>query len=235
MVDRLAELRERLRRAAEPPVAAWETVPSGRASLDALLRDGGFRRGTLVEWFAEAPGSGATTLALVAARQAADQARPVVVVDRSGQFCPSAVVSSTGVGRFGPRQLLVVRSPQLREARWACDQALRTPGVGAVVAWMEEEDERWLRRWQLAAEASGALGLVVRHMRRPPEACFSNVRLRVEPLPGESCAVGERRVRVEVLRRRQGGTGTVAEVSLYDEARVVSEVPARERRRTLIA
>src|SRR5689334_8644379 len=97
MVDGLAELRERLRRAAEPPVAAWETVPSGRASLDALLRDGGFRRGTLVEWFAEAPGSGATTLALVAARQAADPvlptdpARPVVVVDRSGRFCPSAV------------------------------------------------------------------------------------------------------------------------------------------------
>jgi hypothetical protein len=223
MSQALAKLREQLRDAVQPLVAAWGTVPSGRPSLDALLGEGGFRRGTLVEWFAEAPGSGATTLALSAARQAADETRPVVVVDRAGRFCPSAID-----GPFDAKRWLVVRSSQLAEARWACDQALRTPGVGAVVVWMEEEDERWMRRWQLAAETSGVLGLVVRHMRRLPEACFSNVRLRVEPLPGESLSVGGRRVRVEVLRRRQGGAGTVAEMSLYDdEASALPKIPAR--------
>jgi hypothetical protein len=228
MPPSLVELREQLRQIVEPLGGGWGIVSSGRSALDRLLGDGGFRRGTLVEWFADAPGAGATTLALVAARQAAAEARPVVVVDRSGRFCPSAVAKA-----FDLRRLLVVRSPRLDEARWACDQALRTPGVGAVVAWTEEEDERWLRRWQLAAETSGALGLVVRHMPRQPEACFSQVRLRVVPLCGLSSAVGGRRVRVEVLRRRQGGPGAVAEVPLYDEAHLVHRVsaPAFRRRR----
>jgi hypothetical protein len=222
----VAELREQLRQIVEPYAGDWGVVSSGRSALDALLGDGGFRRGTLVEWFADAPGAGATTLALVAARQAAAVSRPVVIVDRLGRFCPSAVAKA-----FDLRRLLVVRSPRLDEARWACDQALRTPGVGAVVAWMEEEDERWLRRWQLAAETGGALGLVVRHMHSQPEACFSQVRLRVVSLGGLSSAVGERRVRVEVLRRRQGGSGAVAEVPLYDEASLVHRVSAPAARR----
>ncbi len=226
----VTELREQLRRAIEPLTSPWGVVRTGRAALDALLSEQGFRRGTIVEWFAEALGSGATTLAFTAAREAAADGRPIVVIDRSGRFCPLAVMND-----FERRRLLVVRSPRLDEARWACDQAMRTPGVGAVVAWMEEEDERWLRRWQLAAETSGVLGLVVRHMRHPPEACFSHVRLRVVPLSGASSAVGRRRVRIELLRRRQGGLGTVAEVSLDDDAGVVPAVPADGQRRATSA
>jgi len=226
MASSLAELREQLRRVASATAADWGVVSSGRAALDGLLAAGGFRRGTLVEWFAETPGSGATQSALLAARQAVDAGRPLVVVDRPGQFHPPAVV-----GQFDWRHTLLVRPARLDDARWACDQALRTPGVGAVVAWVDDGDERWLRRWQLAAETGGALGLVIRHMQRLPEACFSDVRLRVRPLCSASGVAAERRLRWEVLRCRQGGAGAMVEVSFDDDAYSVSPLVAVGRRR----
>ena len=44
--------------------AAGEVVSSGLPALDALLAEGGFRRGALVEWLSASPAGGAATLAL---------------------------------------------------------------------------------------------------------------------------------------------------------------------------
>ncbi len=47
-----------------------ETVTTGCPALDRLLPGAGLRRGTLVEWLAAGAGSGAATLAWIAAREA---------------------------------------------------------------------------------------------------------------------------------------------------------------------
>ena len=205
----LEQLRENLRRAESNAGKAWGVVSCGREVVDRFLPAGGLRRGTLVEWLASEPGSGATTLALDAARSAAGDGRPIVVVDRRGWFYPPALSEDWPLER-----LLVVRCRRDDEAFWACDQALRTSGVGAVLTQCDAVDERRLRCWQLAAEQSGAVGLVVRHMTRQPEACFSDLRLLVAP----SCAVGRRRVSLTLLRARQGRSGAMVEVALDDHA-----------------
>ena len=226
MASVVSELREQVRRLAEEPIAAWGTVSSGREPLDALLPAGGFRRGTLVEWMAAARGAGATRLALDAARAAMGEERPLVIVDRSGAFFPPALPAEIDHGR-----LLLVRCRRGDEAEWACRQALRTSGVGAVLTWVDAYDERRLRGWQLAAEASGTLGLVIRCLPRQPEACFSDVRILVTPvLQKPSCAAGGRRVRLELIRTRQGRPGAAIEVSLDDDAHPLPAAPAVGRR-----
>lgn len=218
----LEQLRENLRRVEGNAGKAWGVVSSGREVIDRFLPAGGLRRGTLVEWLASEPGSGATTLALDAARSAAGDGRPIVVVDRRGWFYPPALSAGWPLER-----LLVVRCRRDDEAFWACDQALRTSGVGAVLTQCDVVDERRLRCWQLAAEQSGAVGLVVRHLARRPEACFSDLRLLVAP----SCAVGGRRVSLTLLRARQGRPGAMVEVALDDHAHTLSPLVASARRR----
>lgn len=58
-----------------------QVLSSGSPALDRLLPGGGVRRGTLVEYLAAAPGSGAGTLALAAAREACGAGKALVVLD----------------------------------------------------------------------------------------------------------------------------------------------------------
>lgn len=208
----LSDLRERMRGLSRSADAAWGVVSSGVAALDAVLPAGGFRRGTLVEWQADRPGAGTTLCALRAAREAMTNQRPLVIVDHDGMFHPPGLGSIVAWP-----QVLLVRCRARREAEWATDQALRASGVGAVLMHDDRGDERRMRRRQLAAEQSGAMGLIVRHLARQPEACFSDVRIRVSSL---SAAEG-RLLRLEILRSRQGGIGAVVDVRFDDDAHSV--------------
>jgi protein ImuA len=208
----------------------WEgVVSSGCGALDALLPEGGWRRGTLVEWLSGAAGSGAGALALMVARQAAvpmpeDPAAGgvVVVVDRQRRFYPPAA-AALGIDL---QRLLVVRPNGSADEIWALDQVLRCPGVAAVWAPIERLDEQAFRRLQLAAESSGCLGLLLRPLRVRGQPSWSHLQLLVEPCgdgppPSPSPALrlpetldrpvaitervpsGLRRVRVERIRCRR--------------------------------
>ena len=182
----VAELTQRVRRLERGRLPGQEdAIPSGNRQLDRLLGAGGFRRGTLVEWLAGPLAGGATvasgatgaggaagacgatetcgatgagTLALIAAREAARAGGAIVVVDRAGLFYPPAAV------RLGIdlETLIVVRPESDGDQAWALDQVLRTRGVAAAWCLLEKQDDHTLRRWQLAAETSGVLGLLVR-------------------------------------------------------------------------
>src|SRR5215204_3389676 len=58
-------------------------LSTGSEALDRLLPAGGLRRGTLVEYLSPGGGCGAGTLALAAAREACDDGRALIVLDRS--------------------------------------------------------------------------------------------------------------------------------------------------------
>jgi protein ImuA len=168
-----------------------------------------------------ATGSGAASLAFAVACRLAtadaasggvdgDQARPrtIVVVDRSGWFHPPAVLPWLGDGR----RLVVARPSRDDDEIWTIDQALRCTGVAAVVAWPRAA-ARWsrevrglrsaataqqwsvaMRRWQLAAAASGAVGLFVRPGTALGEPSWAESRIVVTPQPGG--ALTERRLRL---------------------------------------
>jgi len=188
-------------------------ISSGCVPLDRLLPEGGFRRAALAEWLSAGEGSGATTLALGAARQACRDGGALVVLDRRREFYPPAAV------RLGvePEELIVVQAGSPPDEHWALDQVLRCRGVAAVLAWPERLDGRTFRRLQLAAEEGGGLGLLIRPLVARGEPSWADVRLLVEPLPVEPLLSRKRRLRIHLLRCRGGTAGRSIDLEIDDE------------------
>ncbi|NIP85058.1 MAG: hypothetical protein GTO03_05640, partial [Planctomycetales bacterium] len=172
--------------------------------LARLLPPEGLPRGAVVEWLAEGPASGATWLALYVARAALDgdrhpphhrfqdavpagrhrragpnQGPALVVIDPQHRFYAPAA-AALGID---PARLIIVRPAEEGDERWALDQALRCPGVAAVLWRGDQLDAGHFRRCQLACQASGVIGLLVRPLTARREPSWADVRLLVRALP----------------------------------------------------
>jgi len=199
-------------------------VTSGSRGVDGLVGEGGFRRGTLVEWLGEL-GSGATALASVAAREASRGNGSVVVIDHARRFYPPA---AAGLG-IRLDQLIVVRPECEKDYHWAVCQALGCRGVSAVLCWPQKLDSQSLRRWQLAAETGGSLGLLVRPTRVRGQPTWADVQLLVQPRPTRTASVRsatQRRLRVELCYCRSGKTGGRVEMDFDFETGLIHETSA---------
>jgi hypothetical protein len=190
-------------------------VTSGSPAFDRLLQ-GGFRRGSIVEWLG-AEGSGATVLAWCLARRVCQQKQLAVVVDPRRRFYPPAALQSTGTDGLrndSPRNIVFTHPAHRRDQEWTVLQALNCPGVAAVLTWPDRLDDRAFRRLQLAAEKGGAVGLLIREPRALREPSWADVRLLVQGLP----TAERRRFRVEVQRCRGSNvTGGAVEVELNEQ------------------
>ena len=205
---------ERGRRPAEEAV-----VSSGCAGLDQLLPARGFRPGTLVEWLsAGGISGGAGTLAMTVARQAATEGKAIVVLDRARWFYPPAA-AALGIDL---KNLLVVRPGSRVDQLWALDQALRCRAVAAVWAPLEKLDQREFRRLQLAAEAGGGLGLLLRPAAVQGHPSWSDMQLLVEPRITQGGRVW--RWRVQLVRCRGWTSGRMVELQMDEVTGAVTEV-----------
>jgi len=202
-----------------------ETVATGFSSLDHLLPAGGVRRGSLIEWLAGGAeclaggdAGGAISLACAVACRLADprwaeqslasQASTIVVVDRGQRFYPPAVIPwldalADATGKGGGRPHLVVARPSRDDDElWTIDQALRCPGVAAVLAWPNRIHATAMRRWQLASRSSGAVGLLVRGLserRSGGEPTWADAKLAISPVAGKPDAdLAVRRLRISL-------------------------------------
>jgi len=188
-----------------------ETVATGFPSLDRLLPAGGVRRGSLIECLAGGVESlagcaagGAVSLACAVACRLADprwaeqsrgsQASTIVVVDRGQRLYPPAVMPWLDALADPARKdcsrprLVVARPSRDDDELWTIDQALRCPGVAAVLAWPKRVPATAMRRWQLAARSSGAVGLLVRGLSEPVpagEPTWAEAKLAIAPMAGE--------------------------------------------------
>lgn len=221
LVETLAERVRHLEQSRRP--GGREVVSSGLPALDELLPEGGFKRGSLVEWLATV-GGGAAALALLVARQAAAAGGAVVVLDRADVFYPPAAA------RLGLdlSRLIVVRPANDADQAWALDQVLRCPGVAALWCMIDErspaadaprrrargQDDHTWRRWQLAAETSGVVGLILRDAAARAEPSWADLRLLVEPIAEPEHAWRARRLRIEVLRAAGARLGAATELEL---------------------
>ena len=165
---------------------AQPVLSSGFRALDRLLPAGGVRRGSLLEWLAATEASGAAALACaVACRMAATPAGgAILIVDRRGLFHPPAVLpwleeACGGRDEALAGRLVVARPNRDDDEVWAIDQALRCAGVAAVLAWPQRVHPTAMRRWQLAAKAGGAVGLLVRPQAAQRETSWAEARVRV--------------------------------------------------------
>ena len=164
-------------------------IRSGCATLDQVLPDGGYRRGSLVEWIIESQrtdasvsgGYGADFLSLLTAHQACRDGGALVIADSLQQFYPPAA-AAMGINLSNLIVLRATGHTNEEDLYWAIDQSLRCPAVAAVWCAIEHIHERWFRRFQLAAESSGTLGLFVRPPRAAQQPSWAEVQWRVAPL-----------------------------------------------------
>jgi hypothetical protein len=211
-----------------------EIVSSGSPALDRLLPDGGFCRGTLVEWLAAGQGGGAATLALAIACRACHEAGALVVVDRPRMFYPPAAAGLA----IDWKWFVVVRPRNDRDEAWALNQVLRSPGVGSVLCWPQKLTERRFRQMQLAAEAGGTLCLLVRPEEAREEPSWAEMRLlvgsrksevgsrRSGPLAASFTTRLRRRLRIEMLHLRGGAAGGSVELDLDEQTGTLHEPSA---------
>ncbi len=113
----------------------------------------------------------------MAARHAMRNGKYLVVIDPLHQFYPPAAVA------FGVAldRLVVVRPQNEADAMWAIDQSLRCSAVGAVIARIGKLSELHARRFQLAAEAGGSLGLFIRPSQVRYKPTWAEIQWFVEP------------------------------------------------------
>jgi protein ImuA len=219
----IRELRERTRRletAAQRP----EAGAAAPVALGELLLGRGFPRGALVEWPGEGEGSGAVSLALAVAGQILPSGGALMVIDGPGEFYPPALV---GLG-VALEQTIIVRPPDARTGLWAWEQALRCGAAAVTLGQIDESIDRHVHRLQLAAEAGGGLGFLLRPAGMSAAAAKAAIRLHVtgQVGPGPLHAI-DRRLRVELLHCRGGQAGETAELELGDATnpvRLVSEL-----------
>ena len=210
---------QKLRQQIEPygatAVGDLESISSGCPGFDQILPGGCFQRGQLVEWLEEGPGSGATTLALLIARAAAQRGGVITIMDREKQFFPPAA-AALGIDL---NHLLLIQAASFHDEFWALDQALRCPAVAAVWAPLKHIEPRTFRRFQLAVEQSGGLGLFTRPVQVRGQPSWSQIQLLVQPQPG-NCI---RRWRIEVIRARGDRAGRAVELEMDDTTGTLRE------------
>jgi hypothetical protein len=139
----------------------------------------------------------------------------VVIADRARRFYAPAAAE---LG-LDPRRLVLLRPRNTADEMWALDQVLRTTGVASLLWWGGNLTGIHYRRLQLAAQRSGALGLLVRPAALRTVPSWADVRLLVEPR-------GSGRLRIEILRCRAGAGGGVVEVEIDDETNALRETDA---------
>jgi protein ImuA len=177
------------------------TRPTGHAALDAVLPDGGWPVGALVEVLQPQAGQGEWRLllpALVACTQPGQPPGALVLVNPPHRpFVPGLAAQGLDAAR-----LLVLQGPTLATdtaARvWACEQALRCAGVAAVLAWLPQVRPEQLRRLQMAAQNFQQSLFVMRPLAAQHEASPAVLRLLLESGEGE----GADALTLRLLKRR---------------------------------
>ncbi len=184
-------------------------IPLGTFGLDALFSEQGLSAGSLVELLPRIAGAGAWTFALTLARYACGERKTLLIADHARCFYPPAAL------KFGldPNRTVIVRPRNANDALLALAQSLRCAAIGTAIGEFERLADRDSRRLQLAAEAGGTIGVLLRPWSTLNIPSFAPVRLLIDSLPS---ARGWRRMRLEVLRCRGGREGKTIHVEIDD-------------------
>jgi protein ImuA len=138
-------------------IARVEARATGYADLDARLPGGGWPIGALIEIAPACHGLGELSLTLPALRSWCREGRSVAFVH------PPHTPYAPALVRYGLPldSVLWIAADRDEDARWAAEQLLRE-GAAAVLLWSAIQQDRALRRLQLAAEAGRACAFLYR-------------------------------------------------------------------------
>lgn len=152
---------------------AGQSIPSGRAELDAWLPDGGWPRASLIELLPQHLGDSELELLLPLLAEQTRQGWPVLLIAPPLIPCPQRL---HWAGVALERVLIAHDSSQ---ALWAAEQALKSGVCGSVLTWHPKGrvDARSIRRLQLAARSSAAPSFICYRPGQTPPPALSALRL----------------------------------------------------------
>ncbi|MCX8999698.1 damage-inducible protein [Rhizobiaceae bacterium BDR2-2] len=231
----IAALRERIGRLENGPVRARQVLPFGIPEIDRKLPGGGLALGALheVAGGGNAAVDGAAAAVFAAGIAARTRGKVLWCVTRPDLFAPALAQAGLDAGRVihveaGDEKMLL-----------ACfEEGLRHGGIGAAVAEVARLSMTASRRLQLAAERSGAVGIVIRRWRcRSEAAAFgqptaSSTRWRISVLPSSPLPVpgiGRARWLLELVRARAGESFDLEVEACDDEGRIALPAPMADR------
>ncbi len=205
-VTNLESLRRSVRKLERPVACHGQALAFGVPQLDACLPEGGLAAGALHEIAGGGPD------ALQAASAALFAAGILARVPRTILWCtPCTDLFVPGLACAGlhPDRVIHARAADEKAVLVVMEEALRHPGLSAVVGELTALPMTASRRLVLAAEKSGVMALALRRRRegRPEDAGLTAAatRWRVTPLPSTPLPVqgiGRARWQVELTRCR---------------------------------
>ena len=195
-------------------VAPAESLAGNSLSSQLDVRPGG-----IVEWLVAGEGAGAVTLALQTISRSTRDGTLAVVDSARDLYVPA--LPGWGIKLH---EILVIRPATIQETCWSVEQCLRCPGIRATLAWVDNRiPARVHRRWQMAAESGGGVGVFFRPAQARREPIWADLRLMVTPRPGGQGDT--RRLHIEVLYRRGGRGGCPQAWEIDHAAGLVRLVP----------
>jgi protein ImuA len=192
------------------PRRGREALSFGLDEIDRVLPGGGLASGALHEVAGGGNGAvhGAAAALFAAGIAARTRGKVLWCLTRADLFAPSLAQVGLSAAR-----VIYVECGDDKTVLACFEEGLRHQGLGAVVAEVARLSMTASRRLQLAAEASGALGIAIRRWRRQTEAAdfgqptAAATRWRVTALPSEPLpvpGVGRARWQLELIRCRAG-------------------------------
>lgn len=222
----IAALRERIARLEGGPARNRATLPFGVTTIDKVLPGGGLALGALHEVAGGRDGAidGAAAALFAAGIAARTKGKVLWCVTRQDLFAPALAQAGLPPGR-----VVYVEAGDEASVLACFEEGLRHGGLGAVVAELARLSMTASRRLQLAAEASGAIGIAIRRWRRQTEATdfgqptAAVTRWRVTALPSRPLPVpgiGRARWQLELIRVRAGESADFEVEACDDKGRL---------------
>lgn len=191
------------RRASEPQQQI------GLQSLEKAFPDQTFPIGCIHEFISPDTECAAATAGFITAllSHIGGQKAPCIWVSRQRAWFPPALIS------FGlpADQVIFIHPDKDTDLLWTTEQALKCPGLAAVIADVQELDLTASRRLQLAVEKSRVTGFLHRQSPRRISHTACVARWEVKPLAGEADGlpgVSSPRWHVNLLKVRNGRPGS---------------------------
>lgn len=204
------------------PLRQEKPISTGCQALDALLPQGGWQWGTIVQWLTPSQGTGVKQLALASLKPLVDKSSRLVVVDPLREFYPPAA-QAVGI----PLEALILIYPQTKkDLLWTIGQVLES-GKG-VILWADLPrcGQGVYRRFQLTVEQRGSLGFFFGTFGRGKISWWADIQLLVRPLSGQEDKAGWG-WQVELLRSRGAFVHKKAVEIFWDEwAHTWGDVPS---------
>lgn len=154
-------------------------IPSGIAALDDLLPDGGWRKGSVTEIYADMNNDSAMNLILPTFVNLSQEKKWLGWI-APPHFLDRSKIASSGVSSS---RVLLVHPRTTANGLWAVEEALRAGTFSAVMIWMIGGDAASnfssLQRLQHAAEEGECLVFVFRHDRYAQHDSPAAIRLRL--------------------------------------------------------